>query len=354
MKRIIYTLLAATIVFSACQKENRMAPVAGDQSISITDADFTASKASYGENKKNSQYGLELDYDLVIKEVSDDKYKVAIKVHGLKVNGQKMDEEKNKAFKSAIFGAVLTLNNTKEKQEIPLNLKLTSTGVNGNTYNFPEFTYKGDLSYELVNVNASIIIGGGNVVVTGAASIDFCDSKMTITGGNLQMKDNGGFTIKEGTEVTINAAKTETNFAILLTGKGDKCNVDDDDDWFLLPKGHSVEQDPKVAKVTFPKGEDGSKVMRITVKGDPAENVASVYYTPAPIPDPNNPGSTIQPAAIEFHKSEPSEKKIGICCYDRCLEPKDNLLCGTTIHLKPADFNNFGEGWARITLKTEL
>lgn len=355
MKRIIYTLLAATIAVSSCQKENRIAPVAGDQSVSITDADFTASKVTYGENKKNTEYGLELDYDLAIKEVSDDKYKVAIKIHGLKVNGQKMDEEKNKAFKSAIFGAVLTINNTKEKPEIPLDLKLISNGVNGNTYNFPEFIYKGDLSYELVNVNASIIIGGGNVVVTGAASLDFCDSKMTITGGNLEMKDNGGFTIKEGTEVTINSSKTETSFAILLTGKNDKCNVDDDDDWYLLPKGQSVEQDPKVTKVTFPKDEDGNQVMRITIVGDPAKTVSSVYYTPEPIPDPNKPGSMIQPAAIEFELSYPSDKKVGICCADRCIVKDKGIgqFCGKTDHFKPSDFNANGPGWSRITVKTE-
>ncbi|MCP6127631.1 hypothetical protein NL458_26525, partial [Klebsiella pneumoniae] len=82
-----------TIALGSCQKENRLAPVSGDQSVSITDADFTASRATYGENKKNTAYGLDLDYDLVIKEVSDDKYKVAIKIHGLRVNGMKMNGE---------------------------------------------------------------------------------------------------------------------------------------------------------------------------------------------------------------------------------------------------------------------
>jgi hypothetical protein len=96
--------------------------------------------------------------------------------------------------------------------------------------------------------------------------------------------------------------------------------------------------------------------MRITVAGDPAEAVTSVYYSPEPVPDPKNPGSTIQPPAIEFHKGEPSDKKTGICCYDHCLD-KDKgtaTFCGTTDHFKPADFSSFGAGWARITLVSQL
>lgn len=348
MKRIFYTILAATIALGSCQKENHIAPVAGDQSLSITDADFVASKATIGSNKKNNEGGLDLDYDIVLKEVSKDKYRLKIKLKAMRVAGYEFGN--SKLINGVVWGVVTKLTNNDDKA--PLNITLTSAEKNGDTYLFPDFEYKGDLDFELLDISSRFRIKGGDLLIKDASTISFLSSDITVDNGNF--KPGNSFEIKEGTTVTVNQQKTETSFAILFNAAEDECSFVSNGSYFILPKGHSVEQDPKVAKVTFPKSEDGSKVMRITVKGDPAESVASVYYTPAPIPDPNNPGSTIQPPAIEFHKSEPSDKKIGICCYDRCLEPKNNYICGTTIHLKPADFNANGPGWARITLKYEL
>ncbi|MBL7717605.1 MAG: hypothetical protein JNL72_02115 [Flavipsychrobacter sp.] len=352
MKRIIYTLVAAAVGFTACRKEQPASPIAMAESASFTDADFTAAKASPGSNKKNTDNSLEWDYDLVIKKLKNDRYKVGMRVHGLRSMGSRLGDDQNDLLRAAITGIVLAINNTKEKAEVPLDVVLNSDDVNGKVFSFPEFTYKGDLDYELVNVKSTFKLKGGSITVKDNSTFTLGGSTITVSGGNLQFKENSSFVLPTGSTVTVNSAKVETNFAILFEGIGKGGSCGNDDDFFLLPSGHPTEQDPVVKKVTFPKTDDG-KVMRITVAGDPAEAVTSVWYTPAAYPDPNNPDVLVQPAPIQFHKSEPSDKKIGICCYDACLtkENGSNYFCGTTSHFKPADFNADGPGWARITLK---
>jgi hypothetical protein len=354
MKRIIYTLLAVSVIFASCQKQDRLGSLSDDHSLSITDPDFAATRATVGSNKKNNNNDVVLDYDLVFKSTGIGYGKVGMRIHGMRQAGKKMSDQENEAFRAAIFGIVLSINNTKQDPEIPLDITLTSNGVDGQMYTFPEFAYKGDLAYELANIKVSVKLKDGGIKLIDKSSFLLGGSTFTVTSGNLEFKENSSFTLQPGTSVNVNSLKLETSFAILFTGIGKGGSCDDDNDYYILPKGHSVEQDPKIKKVTFPKGFD-EQIMRITVVGDPNEAVTSVFYTPAPYPDPKNPDVMIQPAAIEFHRSEPSEKKIGICCYDRCITKKsgDAVFCGTTDHFKPADFNANGPAWARLSLKIE-
>ena len=344
MKRIIYSLLAATICLSSCQKEDSTTTLPMASSTSITEADFENSKAIHVSTaKKNKNYGMDLDYDLVIKEVSDDKYKVGLRLSAYIVNTRRVDSKVKASFRTAIFGAVLGLNTTKKESEVPLDMKLTSSGINGDIFEFPEFEYKGDLTYELVNVNTSFLFKDGELKIKDKTTFTMAGSNFTVDGGNFDMSGNS-FLIKEGTTVTVNGEKTETNFAILLQGGKGSCS--DDDDFFVLPKGNTQEQDPKVAKITFPKNDDGtiSKVL-ITVVGDPAGTVTGAYYTPAPIPDPNNPGSTIQPPVVKFTIDLSTNRKSLVRMYG----PATSYVDGQPI-FKKSDFDQYGEGWARITL----
>jgi hypothetical protein len=345
-------LLAASLLAASCRKQDKN--LAQPQEM-VSNEEMTFSKASSGSNKKADVNTLDIDYDIVVKKGKNGRYKVGMRVHGLRTMGNKMSEEDNDLLRAAITNIVISINNTKHGAEVPLDIVLKSEGVNGKTYDFPEFDYKGDLAYELVSIKTSIKLKEGSIQLKDKSTFSFVGSTITVNGGSLELQDNSRFYLGSGSSITVNSAKVETNFAILFEGIGKGGSCDDENDYFLLPNGHSTEQAPTVKKVTFPKTEDGS-VMRITISGDPAEAVESVWYTPEPYADPKDPNVIIKPEPIEFHRSEPSDKKIGICCYDRCVErgKESNMFCGTTSHFKPADFNSGGGGWARITMISAL
>lgn len=313
---------------------------------SITEGDFENSRATMVSTaRKNDNYGMDLEYDLVIKEVSENKYRVAIRLGAYVVNTKRVDSKIRNSFRNAIFGAVISINTVKTESEIPLDVKLTSTGIDGDIFEFPEFEYKGDLSYELVKVNTSFLLKDGELKIKDKTTFTMAGSDFTVDGGNFDVSGNS-FMIKANTTVTVNAEKTETNFAILLqSGKG-SCN--DDDNFFILPKGNSPEQDPKVSKITFPKDDNGSvNNVIITVTGDPAGTVKGLYYTPKPVPDPENPGATIQPPVIVF-KAKHTNTKKGIIRFDI------GSWSDASGHFPKEDFSGSGEGWARITMVRAL
>lgn len=344
MKRIIYALLAVSVGFTACQKEQNINSLPHNESIA--DADLTGTKATMGESKKNSPNTLDIDYELIIKKTGIGMGKVGMRVTQLRHTSSQggNNDDNDNLLRDAISNVVISLNNTKSGAEIPLNIELKSNGLNGNTFTFPEFAYKGDLDYELINVKASFKLKDGSITVKDKSTFNFVGSTITVTGGDMVFGDNSSFKLPTGSTVTVNGAKLETNFAILFegTGKGGVC--EDESDFILLPNGHSVEQDPTVKKVTFPYTEDG-RVMRITIVGDPGEKVESVYYTPLPIPDPNNPGATIQPPVIHFNTIGRNKKKR-ITMEDS----NGDIDIFVTKAVKPSDFNVGGPGWARITL----
>lgn len=291
--------MAATLCLSACKKQQTTIIASTSESTQITDADFKDGRATLSGQKKQTENGLEMDYDLVIKEVSENKYQAAIKINGIKLNGKKPNGYKESNYKSI----VLALNTSKEDKSVPLDvlLKAANPGSvnNGDIVKFPEFEYKGNLKYNVVNASTAIAID--NPVFTpsgGVFSSALRLSGIDITVPNSSISINGGnFEIRENSSITINGGSTIMNFGLVLSDK--LATIIDRDEYFVLPSGHTVEQNPEVAKVTLQE-EDGYVI--VVVSGDPAQKIAEVYYKPAPISanDPKDPKATIQLPVMEF------------------------------------------------------
>lgn len=328
------------MIFSSCQKENSLTSAAtGHQLESTTDADFTFSKVTIGNNKKNNNgLGLMLDYDVTIKEVSTNKYRLKIKLKGMRAAGYEFGN--SKLINGVVWGVVTKINNNNE--DAPLAITLTSIEKNGDTYVFPDFEYKGDLNYDLIDVSSSFRIKGGDLTVLDASTIRIGESTIGVDNGNF--KKGNDFTIKEGTTVTVDQQKMETNFAILFGSAENECQLVDDGSFFLLPNGHSVEQDPKVKKVQFTKTElNGIAVDNptFTTTGNVFSSALGLLYTPPPFVDPANPDLMIQPKAVVLVPTFSNLKK-GVVRYE--LESAD-----AAIYFKRADFNPDGPGWARLS-----
>ena len=346
MKRIIYLFLGAALCFTACQKDKNSL-ITNSMETEITDADFNDSKAMvFNSNKKKADYGLELDYDLVIKEVSENKYKAAIKVKGMTLNGVKLKEFGNS---KRIYGVVMGLNTTKKDPDVPLDALLESTENSNNnnikTFQFPAFEYKGDLTFEVIEANISFKLKDGDVIVKDKSTISIFGSDITVSGGNMEFGDNSSFKLPEGSSIVMNSEKTETNFAILLDGSTNRPSIQVTEDYFVLPNGKSVEQNPEAVKVRFPKKNDQAGYMVIVVAGDPNQEIETVTYKPIPVPNPNNPDDVKELPLITFHLTHYNQKNgIQRFVCDEEFANKD-ILSGQTDH-----FRLNGPGWNHIAL----
>jgi hypothetical protein len=268
MKKIAFMLLAATICFTACKKQQTATPAGANQ---ITETDFNGSKATIaGLHSKKSDEGLELDYDLLIKEVSANKYQASMKINGVKLNGQKMNGYKS----SAIFGVVLGLNTTKEDKAVPLDVLLKSDGGDKDKIiTFPAFEYKGDLAYELLNVTTSITINDGNFKMYDDTHISFNGVDFTVNNGSVLFSEDINPTFTDS-KITV-----ATNFALVL--KDGKAVMEDKTTVFVLPSGHTVTQAPEMAKVVIEEEKDGTYgYVTVTITGDPARYITSISYQP--------------------------------------------------------------------------
>ena len=296
MKKVVYTLLAATLCLSACKKQQTTIIASTTESTQITDADFKDGRAIVSGQKKQTDDGLEMDYDLIIKEVSENKYQAAIKINGIKQNGKKPNGYKESGY----FAIVLALNTSKEDKEVPLSvvLKAANPGSvhNGDIVKFTEFEYKGNLKYDVVDATLSIAVN--NPTFTPAGNV--FSSALRLSGIDLNIPNssitiNGGsFEIKENASITMNGGSTIMNFGLVLSDK--LATIIDREEYFVLPSGHTVEQNPEVAKVKLQE-EDG--YVTVVVSGDPAQKITEVYYKPAPI-SANDPKATIQLPVMEF------------------------------------------------------
>lgn len=325
MKKLLYTLLAATLCFTACRKQQTASPVASEV---ITDDDFNGSKATIaGLHMKKTDDGLEYDYDLVIKEIADNKYEAGIKIHGLKVNGKKPKGTTS----MAIFGVVLGLNTTKEDKPVPkesaqkpLSVTLTVKDIkelaDGKIIKFPSFSYDGDLAFDLIDVHSSIIVDGGNIEFHDTKSMTFDRVNITVDDPNINLL-KPDWDIQPNTTVKIvkdagheNISEIMfTNFAILFNGiKGsEKCSVDEDNTFFVLPKGHTVEQNPELAKIrTQETGKESYGYVTLVVSGDPDRNVTDVQYRPEPVSanDPKDPKATVKLPVMDFKETHYNQK----------------------------------------------
>jgi len=299
MKKVVYTLMAATLCLSACKKQQTTMIASTTESTQITDADFKDGRAIVSGQKKQTEDGLEMDYDLVIKEVSENKYQAAIKINGLKLNGKKPNGYKQSSY----FAIVLALNTSKEDKAVPLAVELKAANPgsvnNGDIVKFSEFEYKGDLKYNVVQSTLSVAID--NPTFTPAGNVFSSALRLSgidITVPNSVISINGGnFEIKENASITMNGGSTIMNFGLVLSDK--LATIIDREEYFVLPSGHTVEQNPEVAKVMLQQ-EDGYVI--VVVSGDPAQKISEVYYKPAPISanDPKDPKATIQLPVMEF------------------------------------------------------
>lgn len=271
MRKIAFVLLAATFWLAACKKQSTSIPATN--TVHITDADFRDCKTTIpGLHAKKSDDGMELDYDLVVKEIAANKYEAAMKINGVKLNGKKLNGYKA----SAIVGVVLALNTSKEDKTVPLEVLLksddNSTGSD-KIITFPAFEYKGDLAYELLEVATSITINNGNFKVYDNVNVSFFGENLTITGGNIIFSDNSTILLSDS-KTTV-----PTNFSLLL--KDSKPVMEDKTTVFVMPNGHTITQAPVAAKVVIEEEEDGSLgYITVTISGDPARYITSISYQP--------------------------------------------------------------------------
>lgn len=269
-------LMAATLSVAACKKQKTapssttMAPEPRDSRAMIAGGQF-----------KKSSNGLELDYDLEIKETSTNKYTTTLKINGVNLNGKKI-----KGFKSsAIFGIVLGLNTTKEDKAVPLSAALEETELSSvgseKTITFKPFEYKGDLAYTLVNAKISISIGGGSVTINDDSRFTLFGEEMSVPNGGL--KTSGGNVFGDNSTILISERKeaVETNFALLLDARG--AIMEDEGSYFVLPSGHTLTQNPELAKLNVGEEADGTYgYVTVTISGDPARSITNIYYQACP------------------------------------------------------------------------
>lgn len=292
MKNIIITLAAAMIGITSCKKQPTPAPASVVHSEAITEADFNGSKAIQviRQNKKTGE-GVEFDYDLIIKEISDNKYEAGIKIHGLKLNGKKTDD----ADKMGVAAVTLSLSGMKDSKEKPLSVELTVKDVkelaDNKVITFPVFEYSGNLAYEMIDVRSKISVAPSNVTVSGKSSFSFGQILFTFSDPSIDVSRtswdiaegiSGAASIRKDAGHEKASISTYLNFALFYNGtKGsEKCDVVESSTIFILPKGHTIRQEPTVSKV---KVQDDNAYMVVTISGDPAMAIKTVYYQPEPI-----------------------------------------------------------------------
>jgi hypothetical protein len=343
MKRIMYSLLAAGLMLSSCQKDSRTAaPISMD--ASLTDADYSFGKATLGSNKKNyNGLGDVLDADNTIKQVSNNRYRLKVKLKGIVAKGAAIA---GKSFTDKVYAVTTTITGPKLEGVEQLKITLNSTGKNGETFEFAEFEYKGDLDYELLDVSNTYRIKGGDITLNGSSTIKIGESTITVDNGNF--KPGNDFSIKEGSVISINQVKMETSFAILFSAAENECRFVDNGSYFLLPNGHTVEQDPTIKKVQFTKIDEGGVAVDnpvFTGANDPMSNVLGLLYTPPSYVDPANPDKMIQPEPIVLKPTFRNVNK-GVVRFE--LGSMDDAA-----FFKRADFKADGPGWARLSFITE-
>ncbi len=279
MRKIAFVLLAATFWLAACKKQSTSIPATN--TAHITDADFRDCKTTIpGLHAKKSSDGLELDYDLVVKEIAPNKYEAAVKVKNLKLNGKKVDNYKA----DAITGVVLALNTTKEEKTVPLAVVLEtpeeSRSGNDKIFNFPAFEYKGDLAYEVIEVKASFKLKGGSIVIKDDSKFTFFGTDMEVKGGGLKV-GNGSIIFTGNADPIFTEKGSIIDNGTILTINNGNFQLTDNSDLFVMPNGHTITQAPVAAKVVIEEEKDGSLgYITVTISGDPARYITSISYQP--------------------------------------------------------------------------
>lgn len=298
MKKVLYTLLAASVSLTACNKQDNAIPTG--TSASATDIDFKDAKAYVRSGQlKTTEEGVVIDYDFYIKETSTNKYTAAIRLNGIRANGQKLNGVKFNGSQSVYKAIVIGVNTTKEDSQTPVAAKVETnfavllSGANGEKVGdiivFDPFTYKGDLVNEVVDATVKLTIGGGSVVIKD-------NSTVVLDGSTISLKENSNITISGG-----------------------NLNMYDEASFFVTRSGMTVEQKPGISIVRLRKntlqGQTYGRVI-VIVDNDPNNEVASLTYEPAPIAlDPNKPDVLTKLPIMEFKETH-YNKQLGMHRYE--------------------------------------
>lgn len=289
MKKTLLMLLVAGISLASCTKQRDAVPSGTTNSTTITNADFTDSKAHVVSGQlKTSEPGVTIDYDFFIKEVATDKYLSAIRLNGIRLNGNKINGVKFNGNQSVYKAIVIGINTTKENDAPPTaeakvetNFAILLEGSkgekNGDIIVFNPITFNGDLVNEVVDISVKLTIGGGSIVIGN-------NSTVTIGGSNINIKENSNIVITGG--------------SVVMT---------DESSFFVTKSGMTVEQNPKISIVKLRKntlqGQTYGKVI-VIVDNDPNDEVTSLTYEPAPMAlDPNKPDVLTKLPIMEFKET---------------------------------------------------
>lgn len=305
MKKVLYTILAVAISLSACRKSQNTLSVTGNQNAQITEADADDSRATAaGRSFKKSDNGLEMDYNLVIKEVSKNKYTAIVKFKGLTLNGKDVKGSKDGKLQSV----VLTFNNLKvdpksgkvvlvdekNSSETQKWQPLSVTGeVNQKSEDDPviitpldnDFDIEEDLLYSVLNVTLAVTIDNAIHVSSSGDQTNILYQSLLIT---VPRVTNYQISVpnvaKSGDPIYINKVNTNTAVGISVTEKG-IITFTDEQEYFVLGSGHTVVQEPELSKAKV-EGKDGYVTLVFT--GDPAQETKTVTYQPEAV-SANNP-----------------------------------------------------------------
>ncbi len=280
MKHLILALVAATMCATACKKQPIAVPGATAQSETNAATSFKGSKATQVsiQNKKTGN-GLEMDYDVIIKQTGDKKYTASMKFYGLTLNGKAVKRSNT----LRIYGATLSLKNEKDNKTVPLTVVLEtpeeSTITHDMVITFPPFEYAGELTFELIRSATGTIIVNGDLLMSGGlpkvtiADLEFIADKTAISGSSVEIKENATIQV-DGKDIV---AKLGISFK--ESDKG-RCRISETSSLFVLPSGHTATQDPKIAKITVEEKGGEYGYATITISGDPAKTLSKLVYRP--------------------------------------------------------------------------
>lgn len=286
MKKIIITLAAATICFTACKKQPTPAP--STVAHTVTEADFTGSKANVMHLMKKTKAGMYVEYDLVIKQVSENTYAAALRIIADKRRLIIAKETERQGVDVNPTGITLTAQILNEKtggkNEGTSGTELFKAYVDltkveaGKIITFPEFQYKGSLAGELLDVRSVIALEKGDVKVYDETKFNLGGQDMTVVGSKIDVRDGKGTIFTDGATVNGGKGNMETSFGLYMNGGIPEVVLQTGA--FVLSTGHTVTQDPKVTKAKIA-GDNG--YVTIVISGDPAQKVQDLYYKPAPV-----------------------------------------------------------------------
>ncbi len=327
MKKVLFTILAAAISLTACKKAQNTLPVAGNQSEQASEADGDDSRAIIAGHFKKNDNGLEMDYNLVIKEESKNKYVAVVKFNGLTLNGKDVKGSKDDKLQSVVLtfnnlkvdpktGAVVKVDEknsseTEKWKSLSVTGEVNQKSDDDNIIICPldnDFDIERDLIFDVVSVSLAVTIENP-VHVSSVGHQDNTLAYRNITISKLS-KTTYQFYVnnyaKPGASVTINDVNTTTAVGISITEKG-IITFTDEQEYFVLGSGHTVTQDPELAKAKV-EGKDG--YVNLVFTGDPAQEVTTVTYQPDAVSanNPKDPKEMIEFPVMKFKLTHYNQK----------------------------------------------